>query len=251
MTLIKEYSLTGSLFSTGKMDSAEPGVYVGDTVYCRWTTFIGQRVEFPFRFDYCFPVQRYPYIYLHLPGGFSWLLMKDGGSVYEGFCWIDDAFKFGPSGTPGIPADFEYVREGCLADLGDDNASPCPAPETVAFYMVDVDLSAWTYALTPVNSITMVGTHNGWNQADAATHMTYNREENCWEIEYTFSEQASLKFAMNDDWTVSWGGAGNNASNYDDLTQHNGKDLRVEAGKYRVKLFLKHEGANKVTFTPV
>ena len=247
-----EEVLTGSLFSTGKMDSAEPGVYVGDTVYCRWTTFIGQRVEFPFRFDYRYPVDRYEYIYLHFPlGAGSHPLRKEGSSGYRGFCWIDDAFKFGPSGTPGIPADFEYVREGCLADLGDDNASPCPAPETVAFYMVDVDLSAWTYALTAVNSITMVGTHNGWNQADAATHMTYNREENCWEIDYTIFEQASLKFAMNDDWTVSWGGADNNAYNYSNLTQHNGKDLSVAPGNYHIKLHLECEGSNWVTFTPL
>ncbi len=80
--------------------------------------------------------------------------------------------------------------------------------------------------------------------------MTYNKEENCWQIEYTFAEQTSLKFAMNDDWTVSWGGANGDASNYGNLTQNNGKDLSVAAGKYLIKLFLSYEGANKVTFTP-
>ena len=49
---------------------------------------------------------------------------------------------------------------------------------------------------------------------------------------------------------MSWGGANGDASNYGNLTQNNGKDLSVAAGKYLIKLFLSYEGANKVTFTP-
>ncbi len=170
---------------------------------------------------------------------------KNFDGKYQGYYYLDSEFKFRPN-ADNWEGDYEFNGEGKISDNGVSN---CPAPEA-AFYQIDVDLAAGTYALTAVKSITMVGTHNSWNVADAATHMTYNKEENCWQIEYTFAEQTSLKFAMNDDWTVSWGGANGDASNYGNLTQNNGKDLSVAAGKYLIKLFLSYEGANKVTFTP-
>jgi hypothetical protein len=95
----------------------------------------------------------------------------------------------------------------------------------------------------------MVGSHNGWNQADASMHMNYNTSEGCWEIDYTFADNSNVKFAMNDDWSVSWGGANGDATNYSDLTQNGGKDLSVAAGSYKVKLYLSYEGNNKVVFT--
>ena len=170
---------------------------------------------------------------------------KNFDGKYQGYYYLDSEFKFRPN-ADNWEGDYEFNGEGKISDNGGSN---CPAPEA-AFYQIDVDLAAGTYALTAVKSITMVGTHNGWNQADAATHMTYNKAENCWEIEYTFAEQTSLKFAMNDDWTISWGGANGDASNYGNLTQNNGKDLSVAAGTYLIKLYLSYEGANKVTFTP-
>ena len=170
---------------------------------------------------------------------------KNFDGKYQGYYYLDSEFKFRPN-ADNWEGDYEFNGEGKISDNGGSN---CPAPEA-AFYQIDVDLAAGTYALTAVKSITMVGTHNSWNVADAATHMTYNKEENCWQIEYTLAEQTSLKFAMNDDWTVSWGGANGDASNYGNLTQNNGKDLSVAAGTYLIKLYLSYEGANKVTFTP-
>ena len=170
---------------------------------------------------------------------------KNFDGKYQGYYYLDSEFKFRPN-ADNWEGDYEFNGEGKISDNGGSN---CPAPEA-AFYQIDVDLAAGTYALTAVKSITMVGTHNSWNVADAATHMTYNKEENCWQIEYTFAEQTSLKFAMNDDWTVSWGGANGDASNYGNLTQNNGKDLSVADGTYLIKLYLSYEGANKVTFTP-
>lgn len=170
---------------------------------------------------------------------------KNFDGKYQGYYYLDSEFKFRPN-ADNWEGDYEFNGEGKISDNGGSN---CPAPEA-AFYQIDVDLAAGTYALTAVKSITMVGTHNSWNVADAVTHMTYNKEENCWQIEYTFAEQTSLKFAMNDDWTVSWGGANGDASNYGNLTQNNGKDLSVAAGTYLIKLYLSYEGANKVTFTP-
>ena len=170
---------------------------------------------------------------------------KDRDGKYLGYYYLDSEFKFRPN-AGDRNGDYEFAGEGRIADNGGAN---CPAPEP-SFYRIQVDLAEGTYALEAVRSITMVGTHNSWNVTDLATHMSFDLEEGCWTIDYTFAEQTSLKFAMNDDWTVSWGGANGDASNYGDLTENNGKDLSVASGKYRIKLYLSCEGSNRVAFVP-
>lgn len=162
---------------------------------------------------------------------------------YQGYYFLNGEFKFKPQeGTADWSGDYEYDGEGKIADNGGSN---CPAPET-GFYQIDVDLAAGTYALTQVKSITCVGNHNGWNQADAAQHMTFNEELRCWEI--TTELTNGFKFVMNDDWAISWGGANDDPAAYDNLTQNGGKDLNVPEGDgtYKVQLYLSYEGNNKV-----
>ncbi len=165
---------------------------------------------------------------------------------YQGYYYLDSEFKFKPN-ADNWDGDYEFDGEGHIADNGGSN---CPAP-AAAFYQIDVDLAAGTYALTAVNSITVVGNHNGWNQADAAYHMTYNAAEGCWEATLNLTADG-FKFAMNDDWAVSWGGANGDPSAYSDLTQNGGKDLNLPsdgAGTYNIKLYLSYEGSNKVVLT--
>jgi len=160
---------------------------------------------------------------------------------YQGYYYLNGEFKFKPN-ADNWNGDYEFDGEGKIADNGGAN---CPAPET-GFYQIDVDLVAGTYALTEVKSITVVGNHNGWNQADAAQHMTFNADLRCWEI--TTSLTNGFKFAMNDDWATSWGGANDNPESYDLLTSSNGKDLNVPAGDgiYKVQLYLTCETKHKV-----
>ena len=80
-------------------------------------------------------------------------------------------------------------------------------------------------------------------------HMLFNEETQAWEKDITFANDANVKFAMNDNWSVSWGGVNGDPLSYDNLTQYNGKDLSVPAGSYKVELFLSYEGNNKVVFT--
>ena len=161
---------------------------------------------------------------------------------YQGYYWLDGEFKFKPN-KDDWTGDYEFDGEGKIADIpGGPN---CPDPGA-GFYQIDVDLQEGTYNLTKVESITCVGVHNGWNQADAAQHMTYNSAEGCWEL--TTNLTNGFKFAMNDDWKVSWGGANDDPAAYDNITQNGGKDLNVPDGDgvYSIKLYLSHEGANRV-----
>lgn len=160
---------------------------------------------------------------------------------YQGYYWLEGEFKFKPN-KDNWEGDYEYAGDNKIADIGGAN---CPNPGA-GFYQIDVDLQEGTYNLTKVESITCVGNHNGWNQADAAQHMTYNSAEGCWELTTTLTN--GFKFAMNDAWTVSWGGANGDPTAYDNITQNGGKDLNAPDGDgvYSIKLYLSYEGANRV-----
>ena len=60
---------------------------------------------------------------------------------------------------------------------------------------------------------------------------------------------STLKFRMNHDWDISWGGANGDGNNFQNLTQTNGTNLNVEAGTYDFKLYISCEGKNHVVIT--
>ena len=114
------------------------------------------------------------------------------------------------------------------------------------FYQIDVNLADMTYAATLVESISIIGTVNGnW---DTDTDLTYNKETGAWEVTATLNA-GEMKFRMNHDWAISWGGANGDGTNYSDLTQNGGANLQVAAGTYLIQLYIQHEGANKVVLT--
>ena len=166
---------------------------------------------------------------------------------YQGYYFLNGEFKFKPNendwnGDWGQkPGDAPY---GQLVQEGEGN---CWLKNGENFYQIDVDLSAMTYALTPVNSISIIGTVNGnW---DTDTDLTYNQETGAWEVT-TQLNAGAMKFRMNHDWAISWGGANGDPKAYDNLTQYSGKDLDVtEAGTYKIELFITYEGNNKVVIT--
>ena len=175
-------------------------------------------------------------------------LAQNGEGTYQGYCWMDGEYKFKPN-ADNWDGDWEMV-----SDLGNNeftfHADGGPNfPGLNGFYEMNIDLVNMTAKMVEVKSITCVGNHNGWNQADAAQHMTYNKDAGCWEI--TTELKDGFKFAMNDDWAVSWGGANGDPTSYNDLTQNSGKDLNTPDGDgtYKVQLYLSYEGNNKVVIT--
>ena len=168
-----------------------------------------------------------------------------GDGKYQGYYYLDGEFKFKPN-ADNWDDDLEYVSgdatSGTLTAGGGPN---CPNPGA-GFYQIDLDAASLTYSLTKVNTISIIGTVNGnW---DTDTDLAYNAETGAWEVTATLAAGA-MKFRMNHDWAVSWGGANGDATAFDNLTQNNGKDLSVEAGTYHIQLFIAHEGNNKVVMT--
>ena len=156
---------------------------------------------------------------------------------YQGYYYLDGEFKFKPNAADNWDGDYEYDGEGKIADNGGNN---CPAPNPAGFYQIDVDLVAGTYKLTQVTSISAIGDFNSWG---GDVDLTYNSTSGAWEAS-NVALSGGVKFRMNHDWTISWGG-----DSYDNLTSNNGANLNVEAGTYDIKLYISHEGNNKVVFT--
>ena len=164
---------------------------------------------------------------------------------YQGYYLLDGEFKFKPN-ADNWDNDLEYVSgtttSGTLTDAGGPN---CPDPGA-GFYQIDLDVAAMTYKVTEVETISIIGTVKGnW---DTDVDMTYNKETGAWEVTEDL-EAGEMKFRMNHDWSVSWGGNGSSKA-YTDLTQNNGANLELaESGKYKVQLFIQYEGKNKVVLT--
>lgn len=166
---------------------------------------------------------------------------------YQGYYWLDGQFKFKPqAGTDDWTGDLEFAGDNKVEDI--PNGPNFTAPKA-GFYQINLDLNTNTYSLVAINSITCVGEHNGWKQDDANCHMTYNAAAGCWEL--TTKLTNGFKFAVNDDWKLSWGGADGNSEAYDNLTQFDGQNLNVPNGdgKYKIQLYLSYEGANRVVLT--
>lgn len=158
---------------------------------------------------------------------------------YQGYYYLDGEFKFKPN-ADNWDNDYEYVSDGVLTTDGGPNI-----PGVTGFYQINVDIAAMTYSLQKVDVISIIGDFNGWG---GDVDMTYNTTEKCWEATATVTT-GGLKFRMNHDWTISWGGANGDGSNFGNLTANNGANLNVEEGTYLFQLYISYEGNNKLILT--
>ena len=117
---------------------------------------------------------------------------------------------------------------GTLA-LGGGNAD-LPEGSSTGFYRMDVNLSDLTYSVTPITSISLVGSAVAGDTSWKTDYdLTFNPETLAWEGTYDLVA-GEFKFRANHDWTYSWGG-----SAADQLTSNNGANLKIAAdGKYKI-----------------
>lgn len=154
-------------------------------------------------------------------------LSGDDGVHFTGYMYLNqNGFKF------CTQKDWKGTNYGANFDTAQD-AGNIVMTEPAGYYKVDVDLSAKTYTLYPITSISMIGdaTPGGW---DADTDLTYNATERCWEIKDVHLEAKELKFRSNHSWddpNPNWGGTP------DALVQKGGNIKVAEDGKYDVKLY--------------
>lgn len=167
-------------------------------------------------------------------------LASEDGSSFTGFMYLNqNGFKFCSEpnwdGT-NYGATF-FSKEG-------DNII---MTEEAGYYKVDVDLSAKTYTLTPINYIGIVGSAspNGWDTDEKMTYVPYNtetKEPGYWEVKNITLTSGVIKFRADGEWAINWGGTP------DALTQ-GGADMNVEEGTYDIKLYAWANGFAKCVMT--
>ena len=161
--------------------------------------------------------------------------------IYEGYYYLNGEFKFRLNADNWDNA-IGYVSEGKIATGGGNLPDPGEG-----FYKINVDLSAGTYKLAKITSISIIGSvYGNW---DKDFDLEYNSTTGAWEGTVTLTT-GEMKFRVNHAWDLSWGGK-NSSSDFANLTADNGKNLKLEAGMYIVQLFINHEGANKVVLTSI
>lgn len=97
------------------------------------------------------------------------------------------------------------------------------------FYKWEFDKEALTLKkIYGFNNVGLVGTINGWNQADPEMKMEYNAYKHRFYIDYTFDSDSEIKFTCDDAWTLNWGA---------ELSGGDG-NIKAPAGSYRIYLDL-------------
>ncbi len=178
--------------------------------------------------------------YLYVPGnyqGWSPSTAPQLGSTdtknYEGYVYFsEDKTKFKFTSQPDWNGtNYGEDGAGAISATGGD----ITMPGNTGYYQVFVNLATLKWTYTETNwSVIGAATPGGW---DNGTAMTYNKDNNTWEIASIALGADKFKFRANDEWTINVG-SDPNGSNY--LT-YNGGDLSVpEAGTYKVVLDLSH-----------
>ncbi|MBO4720591.1 MAG: DUF5115 domain-containing protein [Prevotella sp.] len=158
-------------------------------------------------------------------------LHGDGNGFYSAVIYLNGEFKFKPN-KDNWDGDWEKVSGDATSGTLTTDGGPNMDGVAEGFYFVQVDLKEMTYKVTPVTSISIIGSVRGnW---DTDIDMTYNEIMKCWEARETLSA-GEFKFRLNHDWAINWGGS------VDDLTQ-GGANLQIAAdGAYVIRLFLSDE----------
>lgn len=152
------------------------------------------------------------------------LYSKGGSGEYYGFMYLDGGYKFRSQESSWEAPDWgSDGTEWGLAEFGSDFSAEA------GFYRVDLSLVNMNFSLTPITSISIIGTVNGdWNND---TDMTFNKASGAWECMATLNA-GEMKFRANHDWTWNWGGT--DLSNF---TQGGANYNLAEGGTYFIQLF--------------
>ena len=164
-------------------------------------------------------------------------LHGDGNGYYSAVIYLNGEFKFKPN-KDNWDGDWEKVSGDATGGTLTADGGPNMDGVDAGFYFIQVDLKEMTYKVTPVTSISIIGSVRGaW---DTDIDMTYNEIMKCWEARETLNA-GEFKFRLNHEWGVNWGGT------LDNLVQ-DGPNLQLAAdGAYVIRLFLSDETPARCT----
>ena len=183
------------------------------------------------------------------------LALGDGSGIYTGYLYCADPngwgnkFKFQrEAGNWDTQINAEGMTfEGDFADAGDDDKNFAAANGEGVYY-VTLNLSKKTIKAEKVNNMNLVGSFNGWNQADDNQQMTWDAENYCFVMTGAQVTDAGWKFTINNSWDVNLGSNDTTepSSVIDDLVA-NGKNIGVAGST--IKLYPTRKTSDKIYCT--
>lgn len=127
-------------------------------------------------------------------GGVHWIASEWGYRAYPKAEW-DVAYKGADGATP-------LAGSLVLAESGNDGN--IPQPET-GLYVMDFNMSALTYTLTPVNAVSFTGLNDDWSE-HSMIQSNDNPEVFTGEFIKTANTPWGVKVLINGDWGLFFGG---------------------------------------------
>lgn len=172
-----------------------------------------------------------------------------GATDYEGYVYLDGAFKFLAPQPDGISFDWGTDDWGDDGSLSGTLAITGESDIVVAagYYLVKANTTALTYSTTATQwGIAGDGTANGW---DGMIPMTYDAASRTWSVVATLTDQAApdhgLKFKANGTWDINFGDSGADGS-----LEYGGTNIATTAGTYLITLDLSNPRHYTYTLTP-
>lgn len=152
--------------------------------------------------------------YLYFSGLVTWdgfddrlTLYDEGALAYGGAHWIDSEWGYRAYTLPDWGSAYK-AADGATALAGSlipaDSDGNIPAPEA-GLYVMDFSMSALTYALTPVRTVTFTGLNDDWSE-HPMTQSEENPELFTAEFVKTQDTPWGVKVLINGDWSLFFGG---------------------------------------------
>lgn len=149
---------------------------------------------------------------VYVPGdangwSFATILPPVADDKFGGYAHLKGSFKFTGADSWDAAAAQSCnwgagAEPGHLYNGSNDNFSV----EVEGLYMANVNVLTLTYTLELINSVGIVGEHNGWKEKEPV-EMTPNEDFTVWTAEVDFPKAgAEWKFCMNHGWDLNLGG---------------------------------------------
>lgn len=168
--------------------------------------------------------------YLYTPGNSNGWSQEDSQALYtsdyeyyHGYAYLNGEFKFCSQ------LDWDGINYGAGATEGTLSTSGGNLEAEEGLYWAEADIVTLTYSLTPITSISLIGSFNDWG---GDVELTPSADYLTWTGTITFAADAEWKFRMNNDWAHNLGG-----NSFEDLTA-DGPNLSSTAGTYTITLDL-------------